>query len=308
MIMTALYRKILVPLDGSQLAEQVLPQLQRLAAPAATTLVLINVVDLVRYAITTAHHAPPEFFTQLRTNAETYLTEQRQQLQALGFQVKGHVVEGDPTTAILQVAATEEVDLIAMTTHGRSGFVRWALGSVAERVVRATPLPIFLVRATTAWSDQPLRRILVPLDGSLLAEEALPEAVALAKNTGAEVLLLQVIQSLDKGSRQILFKNETDAEATLSEWQVTAEAYLAQVAQPLPAEGVASRYQALLGDVAATIIDTTEREGIDLLVMSTHGRSGLGRWVYGSVANKVLRGVSCPLLLIHHPQTQGALA
>ncbi len=203
----------------------------------------------------------------------------------------------------MRVATATNVDLIAMTTHGRSGFVRWALGSVAERVVCETPLPVFLVRETTAAAGDKLRRILVPLDGSLLAEQALPEAVALAQATGAELLLLQVIQALDEGNQHILFKNAAEAQAAFAQWQTSAETYLRQVAQPIQAQGGVCVCRALAGNVVETIIATAETAGIDLLVISTHGRSGLQRWVYGSVANKVLRGVSCPLLVIHNPPT-----
>jgi len=298
-----LHHKILVPLDGSALAEQVLPHLQRLAAPAETTLVLVNVITPMPYTMTTLHYVPPDFFTYPRASAEAYIAEQQKKLQALGFQVEAHIVEGDVAANIVRVATATNVDLIAMTTHGRSGFVRWALGSVAERVVCETPLPVFLVRETTPSAGDKFHRILVPLDGSPLAEQALPEAVALAQATGAELLLLQVIQALDKENERILFKNEAEAQAAVAQWQTSAETYLHQVAQPIQVQKVACVCRALAGNVVETIIDTAETAGIDLLVISTHGRSGLRRWFYGSVTNKVLRGVSCPLLVIHNPPT-----
>jgi len=301
--MVGFYRKILVPLDGSALAEQVLPHLHRLAAPGEMRVVLVTVMEPARYAMAANRYTPPNYFTLIRSSAETYIAQQQQQLKAAGFQVEAYVVDGDAAGAILQVATTAQVDLIAMTTHGRSGFMRWALGSVAERIVCETPLPVFLVRETTTWRGEQLRRILVPLDGSPLAEQALPEAVALAKAAGAELLLLQVIQPLDDRNQDLLFKNAEEAQAAFREWQAGAVAYLQQLAASIQAEGVTCRCQPLLGDVVQTIIDTTENEGIDLLVMSTHGRSGLRRWVYGSVANKVLRGVACPLLVIHNPPT-----
>ncbi|MCE7980495.1 MAG: universal stress protein [Caldilinea sp. CFX5] len=298
--MIGLYHKILVPLDGSTLAEQVLPHLPRLATPTDTTFVLVTVINTANYVATHSRYLPPDYFTRLRASAEEYLAEQRRPLEQAGFRVEAHVADGDAAGRILQVAATTQADLIAMTTHGRAGFVRWALGSVAERIVSETALPVFLVRETTALPTDKLHRILVPLDGSALAEQALPTAAALAKATGAELLLLQVMQPLDDRNQEILFKDAAEAQAAFAEWRTNAEAYLHQQAQPFQAEGVTCLYKALLGDVAPTIIDSAETEHIDLLVMSTHGRSGLRRWVYGSVANKVLRGVTCPLLLIHH--------
>ncbi len=298
--MIGLYHKILVPLDGSTLAEQVLPHLQRLATPTDTTFVLVNVINSANYVATHSRYLPPDYFTRLRASAEAYLAEQGRPLEEAGFRVETYVGDGDAAGTILQLAATVQADLIAMTTHGRSGFVRWALGSVAERIISETALPIFLVRETTARPSNKLHRILVPLDGSALAEQALPTAGALAKATSAELLLLQVIQPLDDRNQEILFKDAAEAQTAFAEWRTNAEAYLHGKGQSFQDEGVTCLSKAELGDVAPTIIDTATNERIDLLVMSTHGRSGLGRWVYGSVANKVLRGVTCPLLLIHH--------
>jgi nucleotide-binding universal stress UspA family protein len=140
------------------------------------------------------------------------------------------------------------------------------------------------------------------LDGSTLAEKALPPAQALAQESGASLLLLQVIQALDEGSRRILFESEAAAEATIGLWCAEAEAYLEGVAQGLRTRGVAVEVRALVGNPDQTICDTVTQENIDLIVMSTHGRSGLNRWVYGSVANKVLRRASCPLLLVRNPR------
>lgn len=301
--MIGLYHKILVPLDGSTLAEQVLPHLQRLATPTDTTFVLVNVIHSANYVATHSRYLSPDYFIRLRAQAEAYLAEQRQRLEQAGFRVEAYVEDGDAASHILHVAATTQADLIAMTTHGRAGFVRWALGSVAERIVSETALPLFLVRETTALPADKLQRILVPLDGSPLAEQALPTAGALAKAISAELLLLQVIQPLDDRNQEILFKDAAEAQAAFAEWRASAAAYLHEKAQPFQAVGVPCRYKVELADVAPTIIDTAADEHIDLLVMSTHGRSGLRRWVYGSVANKVLRGITCPLLLIHYPPT-----
>lgn len=306
--MIGLYHKILVPLDGSTLAEQVLPHLQRLAAPADTTFVLVNVINSANYVATHSRYLPPDYFIRLHTHAEAYLAEQRRRLEQAGFRVEAYVEDGDAASRILHVAATTQPDLIAMTTHGRAGFVRWALGSVAERIVSETGVPLFLVREPTTLPADKLHRILVPLDGSPLAEQALPIAGALAKAISAELLLLQVIQPLDDRNQDILFKDAAEAQAAFVEWRTNAEAYLHEKAQPFQAAGVPCRYKVELADVAPTIIDTAETEHIDLLVMSTHGRSGLRRWVYGSVANKVLRGVTCPLLLIHQAAPGTGLA
>jgi nucleotide-binding universal stress UspA family protein len=157
---------------------------------------------------------------------------------------------------------------------------------------------VLLVRETLRNANGGLQRILVPLDGSPLAEQALPIAQALATATGAQLLLLQVVQALDEGGKWMLFPSETAADATLARWCADAEHYLQQTASPLHDTGVIAEVRAVLGDPDKVIHDLVADERIDLVVMSTHGRSGLNRWYYGSVANKVMRSVGCPLLLV----------
>lgn len=297
-----MFQKIVIPLDGSPLAERAIPHLQQLASPATTTLVLVSVLEPWRYSFGAIDFTTPNLVTFIRTSTQEYMDRQRARLQEAGYQVSVQIIDGDPAQEILDTARRTEADLIALSTHGRSGFVRWALGSVAERVIQGATLPIFLVRESTPAPVRPLWRLLVPLDGSALAEWALPPAQALAQETGASLLLLQAVQALDAGSRRILFENEAAAEATIGLWQAEAEAYLQGVAQGVRACGVAVEVRALIGDPDKTICDTVTEENIDLIVMSTHGRSGLNRWVYGSVANKVLRGANCPLLLVRNLQ------
>jgi nucleotide-binding universal stress UspA family protein len=297
-----MFHKILIPLDGSPLAEHVITQVQRLAPPATTALVLVSVIEPWRYSFGAIDFTTPNLVTFIRTSTQEYMDGQRTRLQAAGYQVDGQIVDGDPAQEILDAARRTGADLIALSTHGRSGFVRWALGSVAERVIQGATLPIFLVRERTMVPVHPLRRLLVPLDGSTLAEWALPPAQALAQESGASLLLLQVVQDLDEGSRRILFESEAAAEATIGLWRAEAEAYLEGAGQALRSRGVPIEVRALVGDPNKAICDTVAKENIDLMVMSTHGRSGLNRWVYGSVANKVLRGASCPLLLVRNLQ------
>jgi len=227
--MPGIYRKIVLPLDGSAISEGVLTHLPQLAIPGETTLVLLHVVEPSRYAMAVTRFTPPDFWENIQASAEAYIADQRNLLQASGYRVEAYVANGDAAANILRVAETAQADLIAMTTHGRSGFVAWALGSVAERVISQSPLPVFLVRQATASRDN-FRRILTPLDGSPLAEQSLGAASELAQAAHAELVLLQVVQTLDQGSRRILFKNEDEAEAALDQWQSAALAYLETMA------------------------------------------------------------------------------
>lgn len=296
--MSSRYQKILLPLDGSPLAEHALHHLTWLATPAATELIVVNAMETWRYAMAGSELAWSDIFTSIRGEAEAYLATQRQQLQHAGYRVTTHVVEGDAAQVILDLAQTTGADLIAMSTHGRTGFMRWTLGSVAERVVHGAQIPIFLAREVTQPRVGPLGSILLPLDGSAVAEQALPEAQALAFANDAHLLLLQVIQRLDESSQRLFFKDEVAAKSTFAEWRAQAESYLAGVALRLERAGVGCSYRVVVDNPDKAICDLTKDNGVDLVVMGTHGRTGMQRWVYGSVANKVLRGASCPLLLV----------
>jgi nucleotide-binding universal stress UspA family protein len=294
--MRPLYEKILIPLDGSPLAERIFPHLARLALPAETELHLVSVLEAWRYALGSADLAYADLVTYLRDDLHNYLAQQAQILRAVGYRVSTHCREGDAALTIVDIADTIGAQLIAMTTHGRSGLRRWALGSVAERILQATTLPVFLVRDETATTAA-LQRLLVPLDGSVLAEDALPQAVHLAKNTGATVLLLAVIQALDPTNQQLFFRTTAAAEQAMQQWTTESRDYLESVGQRLLDQGILYETYVRTGDPDQEICAMTTEAAVDLLVMSTHGRTGFNRWVYGSVANKVLRNACCPMLL-----------
>jgi len=296
--MSLRYHKLLLPLDGSPLAEQVLQHLPWLATPADTELVLVSAIETWRYAVSGSEFAWVDTLPAIRAGTEQYIAAQCQQLQQSGYRVTMHVVEGDAAQTILDLAQTSGADCIVMSTHGRSGVARWALGSVAERVLHGARMPVFLVRATTEPRQHKLQTILLPLDGSAVAEQALPEAQALAKANDAHILLLQVMQRLDAGNQHILFKDEAAAKATFAQWLAQAETYLAGVARRLEAAGVASTQRVVVDNPDRAICALTKGNGVNLVVMGTHGRTGVRRWVYGSVANKVLRDAGCPLLLV----------
>jgi len=297
-IMAVPYRKILLPLDGSPLAAQVLTQLPWLATPGATALILVSAIEDWRYAMPSQEYVMHDLLAGLWQSAAQYLHEVGQQFHQLGYTVSTHLADGQPAQVILEAAKTEGADLIALCTHGRSGLARWALGSVAERVLQGATVPIFLVRAGAPVTTQKLQRILLPLDGSAIAEAALPQAQALARANDAQIILLHVIQRLDERSRSLLFRNEEAAQAFFAEWRGGTERYLELIIARLAKVGVHAESHVVVATPAQAIGDLARREQIDLVVMGTHGRSGLNRWVYGSVANQVLRGAETPLLLV----------
>jgi nucleotide-binding universal stress UspA family protein len=291
-----MYSRVLIPLDGSSFAERILAYVDEFATPDQTEIILMQVVNVsVREVLGNLEPVADIHIKSVFEAAEKYLNQIRGELRQRGFRARVHLDRGDVAETICATADAQDVDLIAMTTHGRSGASRWLLGSIADRLIRSASQPIFLVRPTNGRTpDGVVRKILVPLDGSKLAELALPHAVAMAKRSNAQVILIQAIHELE-----IAPSDRVVAEKPPVSPQESAESYLRSVLADLRTkEGIDGEVMVREGHPAEVILQAAESEETDLIVMSTHGRSGLNRWVYGSVADKVLRQSPKPLLLI----------
>ena len=285
-----MFRKILVPLDGSNLAESVVPEVLRLMKVSDAKLVLVRALPdfgIPRLDV-------QEVMAGQQKEAEEYLAEVHAQLESLGVRAERIVRRGDPADVILTVAETEKADLIAMSTHGRSGVQKWFFGSVAEKVRAHAPVPLLLIRAEETdapdWAavrDGRWAKILVPLDGSPLAEEALPYARMLAEAFEGEVVLLRAYQ--------IPPVYGVDAASMIGELADDAGRYLAGVEEDLPGK---TRSILEEGIPADRILAVADDEKPDLVVMTTHGRTGLSQFVLGSVADRVVRGLWGPVLLV----------
>jgi len=287
--------RILVPLDGSTAAEAVLPYVERIATVTNARVLLFAAVDRPRdWGEDTGGDLKGE-----RHEAESYLRRLQARLtSAIGNDVEIEVVTSAPAAAILAAAVKTQPDLIAMTTHGRSGVARWVLGSVATKLLHATHTPLLLVRprADGKPSDAAaLTKLLVPLDGSELSGSALPFAGHLAKSLGASIVLFHAIFEpvMTYPGAEAVF----DAGA-LTEMESGAHEYLASAARDLTAKGVKADPAVAIGNATDGIVWAAEREGAGLIVMSTHGRSGIGRIVLGSVADAVVRRTSLPVVLV----------
>jgi nucleotide-binding universal stress UspA family protein len=295
---------MLVPLDGSALAESVLEHVQAFARLTGASVTLVQVVESLESLIELAaswefSNASAERQEALERTAQVYLTGVARRQAAAGLAVRTRIVVGPPAETIIQTA--HEYDLIAMATHGRSGLGRWVFGSVTDRVLRGATVPVLLIRAgQTAPSDDWPRRILVPLDGSALAEQALPLAVDLAGRASAVVILLQSIGWARSAVADYpaFFASGLGADRLLEQAEDSARDYLAGVGQRLSETGLVAQPEIRLDPPAEAILTSVIEEQAELIVMSTHGRGGLGRWVYGSVTDRVLRGASLPVLLV----------
>ncbi|MGE0487950.1 MAG: universal stress protein [Vulcanimicrobiota bacterium] len=263
---------ILVPLDGSMTAERAIAPALELARQHQGAVVFIQVFPV--------GVEPPE-------SAREYLGVRVESARAAGVEASSETHAGEAHQVILERAA--QVDTVVMSSHGRSGFNRLLLGSVTEKVVRQAPCPVLVVRSTQLHLDQ-VRRILVPLDGSKLCRHALPEAARLATATGATLVLARVVEPLPIDP---LFVTVCDREQE----ERVVEGYLSKLAAELhPSIPVELRHE--WGSPARVLIEMVELRNIDLVVMTTHGRSGFDRFVCGSVAENMLRVCHVPVYLV----------
>lgn len=295
-----MYTNLLVPLDTSSTAEQVLPYLRHLASPQ-TTIHLVSVVEphLYAYAMAAQERVVQEKLQAvIKNDMEQYLEQIQEHLQNQGYQVERWLAAGDAAQTIADVASKVNADLIAMTTHGRTGLARWALGSVADRVIHSAQQPIFLVRTNeTPPLRYEIQQILVPLDGSQIAEEALADAKTLATETNAALSIVRVLEPLSDWQKEVLAEQGYQEAAIEQERRAEASSYLNTISAQLNAAHITTTCELFSGQASEAILHILNRVPIDLVVMSTHGLSGYSRWVYGSVAGKVLHSAPCPLLL-----------
>jgi nucleotide-binding universal stress UspA family protein len=308
-----MYRSILVPLDGSPFGEHALPWALRVARQtgAALRLVHAHATPVGSYGETGAlYDNVVEEFTRRRELA--YLRQiQRRVAEQVAGPVTEVLVEGPVGDGLVAEARTAGADLVIMTTHGRGPLARAWLGSVADELVRRLSVPVLLVRPHDVrpdlTQDPQVRHILVLLDGSPLAEQILVPAVDFASLTGADISLLRVVRPLVLGGDIDTLPPEMDETMlrqlrTLhQEEQAEAQRYLERIAGRLRDHGLrVIPHVAMHDQPAVAALDEIKRHAIDLVALATHGRSGLPRLFLGSVADKILRGTSVPVL-VHRP-------
>ena len=303
-------QQILVPLDGSAVAEAVLPHAERFARITGSTITLLHVVTDVERSQTQfwVAAAPAELRRQWEqaalTHIHSYLAAVASRLQAAGLSIQTEVPMADDAAAAIVARADRDpgVVLVAMATHGRSGLGRWVFGSVAAQVLRVAPKPVLVVRAgedpVCDAATDPYRSIVIPLDGSTLAERALAQVRTIPAIGEASLVLVGVTATSDdrdlagSGVDAPRIALARDGEAGM------LPDYLRQTAQQLEAEGLVVRWRMMTGAPAEAILRVSAEEHADLIVMATHGRSGLSHLVLGSVAEEIVRHTDVPVMLV----------
>jgi nucleotide-binding universal stress UspA family protein len=297
--------RILVPLDGSDLAEQALPCAVALARGLPAGLDLLRTVWIPPDILEMLDESTVKLnaiVAQLEAEASDYLGALVKQLEDMGVTARQSVRRGPAAETILDYAGWANISHIVMATHGYSGIKRWTHGSVAERLLQAAAVPLLLVRAGEQGAEegwqQPAtcQRILVPLDGSPLAEQILPVVTSVANALSGELILFRVpiaqVTGWVAGEWYVPVQNAFDTA------EEEARAYLDGVAARLADEGLVVTTATATGPVANCIVDYAEANDVDFVAMCTHGRTGLARWALGSVADRVLRAGSTPILLV----------
>jgi nucleotide-binding universal stress UspA family protein len=269
------YQRILVPLDGSETAEFAIPYAADLARHHNAQLILLTVS------------------LEANGNGQQHQAEIEHTLRTSGIRVQLRVLDNRTSPKVIyNFLETERINLIVMSVQGHTSMMRWLFGSNIEKALNDLPVPIMLIRPI-------YHTIVVPLDGSKWSESAIPKATELARTHHAELVLLHIYQSP--------VSSYADQVALAGQQEMADQAYaqmreqLVSLRNRLRQEGLRAREQLIRGtNPAQAICDFVEaEEGITMIVMSTHGRTGLSRWLLGSVAQKVMKETRYPVTLVH---------
>lgn len=299
-----MYKLIMVPTDGSGFDREAILVALRVAERSQAK------VRLVRIHSTGAFFGMESSPEAVTVSADVLERERERilgELDALAAECGnasdaeiGVALEDGPVPEALDAyASRNKVDLIVMSSHGRGGIARLSLGSVTDSLIRRTTIPVLIVKPHPSYLDpqprDPFRRIVVPLDGSSMAEQILPEVVALAKLEDSELTLLRVVVPRTSSQKAI-------ADESTPWWDkdvAAAEAYLFRTADKLRKDGFRTQTDVVIGeDIAQSIADYSARESADLVAIATHGRGGFSRALRGSVADFVTRTSRTSMLVL----------
>jgi len=291
---------ILVPLDGSLLAECVLPHAVTLAQVFDTRLTLLRVVERDR-ATGLKRVIDPLQWQIRKVEAEAYLDKLVARLNRVGLQAEKVILEGLPQERIVEFTQDRGIDMITISTHGQSGLSGWNVSSVVQKVILHAHVPMMLVRAHTSpatdIAQMSYQRVLVPLDGSRRAECALPLAKKLANFHKSQLLLVHAVVKPEIPRHTPSSEEERQLVDSLTELnQTRADEYLKQLRDQLSPD-VETRV-IVGGAPAATLQDVVVQENADLVVLSAHGYTSGTRWPYGSITLNFIAYGATPLLIV----------
>ena len=306
-----LSQPILVPLDGSDVADGIVPYISQIAKMGNAPLVLLTVVDVdaLDYpswvstlpptsGMEAGHIHKHRFEENARVHAYDKLKKMAADLENGDITAEVRATVGRPAEEILRVAEEEGCGLIAMSTHGRNAITRGILGSVTDKVLHASDAPVLTIapeRARKYQEDEAsLETVIVPLDGSEFAERALPYAEKLASQLSLGILLARVVRF----ERPHYADSGVELPDLTEQLVDEAVVYLERVSQEVGSRGLKVETKVLRGAPAPVLLDLAHQTPQSFIAMTTHARSGLSRWMMGSVAEALVRGSGEMVLLV----------
>ncbi|HEX3244029.1 MAG TPA: universal stress protein [Chloroflexota bacterium] len=293
---------IIVPLDGSDRAERAIPWAAEIARATGASITLVQIIPPAHtrpsrgLGAAFSTDVPENLPAELHAAAEQYLGRLRAEVEASGLETLIEVGHGDVAPSILDIADERGASVIVVASHGHGGLTRFMIRSVAQRIAQQALIPVLVVRSSADSARQPsVKRILVPLDGSALAESGI-ELVNQLADTRAELVLARVVQPATiPGTGDIGYV--VDSAAT-EEALADAEKYLANQVEALDRVGLNTRHLVRTGNPGGELRKIADEQDVDLIAMTTHGRTGLDRFMLGSVADELIRHAAQPVLLV----------
>lgn len=285
---------VLVPLDGSDLAEQAISVAKYLLGHHKNgKLTLARALETPRLSA----WLPAEMLTlhqREQEMVERYLEKLKTELDGSGFEVEGVATPGPgPVEDVVELCGEKGVELVVMTSHGQTGWVRYFLGSNTEKLMRVCPAPVLVVKNPDfeGGKYEGPKKIMIPLDGSERAQSAIPQALDIAPGGTARILLVGVSVVFQghafEGDMRTVVKPDLDR----------VRGYLDEQAEWLRNQGYLVDVVVRRGDAAGQILELAKEEDVDLIMMTSQGQTGFAAWLYGSVAEKIVRGSDCSVLV-----------
>jgi nucleotide-binding universal stress UspA family protein len=301
-----MFDPILAPLDGSQLAECVLPHITAIARSFNAEITLLRMLEKNQAGVSA------QLFDLLnwqinKTQAALYLEKTKARFQTSGLRIRTTVLEGLVAEGITEYAQNQGMKLVILSSHGRNGLTQWGISNISQKIILSAQTSLLIVRAHQPatqpgeLSETPVyQRILVPLDGSQRAENVLPIITQLAQFHQSQIHLVQVIQTPEMARQMPPTPEDIDLSNHLvARNQQEAARYLEQVKSRSYLEGIAVQTHLITSENAAVALhQLAEQENIDLVTLSAHGYSGNHQWPYGSMVNNFILYGKVTLLIV----------
>lgn len=295
-----MFKHILVPLDGSNLAECVLPHVVAMAELCSARITLLHVLGRNTDAVQGITLDTLNWHLE-KAEFQAYLEAVRDRLQRVGVEAQPEVVEGRPAEQIIDFVAAQDVDLVILSSHGRGGLSGWNVSSAVQKILMRAYVSTLLVRAYQPGEydlgELHYRRLLVPLDCSRRAECVLPFSTMLAKRHEAEILLTHVVREIETPcSTPPNPRREALVKQVIADNRELADGYLSRVIRRLP--GTVEKRLLVAPDVTTALYDLMEKEQVSLVVVSAHGHAVNPKWPYGTLAVGLIVYGTAPLLIV----------